>query len=247
MGIDPVTHSPRLDLLDLSSILYCSSLYGNSPSSQMSNLQRLLGMQMQQQPLVNPELLKLASSLISSQQRQDNNNNLDLQNQPCINSPQIQNLQFQDTAVTTTFSTPCVSSFPLTQPQLAELEPTVDPYDPSSFTDLTDWHKNGIALSTLTDEFYNIPDQLSSYINYYSSDNNQNLVYQSSNFQNSDNSNQFLSTSTPSSSPTPLNSNSTYMNGSINNTEDERESYDSGNGLRFEIPSDNIFDANEFM
>ncbi|KAL0353169.1 UNVERIFIED_CONTAM: Transcription factor [Sesamum angustifolium] len=50
MGIDPVTHSPRLDLLDLSTILN-SSLYANS-SSQIS-FSRLLGMQ----SLINPELL----------------------------------------------------------------------------------------------------------------------------------------------------------------------------------------------
>lgn len=59
MGIDPVTHSPRLDLLDLSSIL----------SSQM-NMARFLGahsQQQQQQTLVNPdELIRLATSLMSS-------------------------------------------------------------------------------------------------------------------------------------------------------------------------------------
>ncbi|XP_074274109.1 transcription factor MYB41 [Silene latifolia] len=57
MGIDPVTHGPRLDLLDLPSIL--SSL--NHPflikNPAFLNLQTLL----------NPELLKLATSLKSSQ------------------------------------------------------------------------------------------------------------------------------------------------------------------------------------
>ncbi|KAG6573230.1 Transcription factor MYB102, partial [Cucurbita argyrosperma subsp. sororia] len=60
MGIDPVTHSPRLDLLDLSAILR-STLYS---SSQMK-VSSLLGIQ----PLVNPELLKLAASLMSSERR----------------------------------------------------------------------------------------------------------------------------------------------------------------------------------
>ncbi|KAG8365457.1 hypothetical protein BUALT_Bualt18G0106800 [Buddleja alternifolia] len=65
MGIDPVTHNPRLDLLDFSRILN-SSMYANS-NSQM-NFSRLLGMQ----SLINPELLRLASSLFSSQrQNQD--------------------------------------------------------------------------------------------------------------------------------------------------------------------------------
>ncbi|XP_027336710.1 transcription factor MYB102-like [Abrus precatorius] len=256
MGIDPVTHSPRLDLLDISSIL-SASLYG---SSQM-NIQRLLGMQ---QPLVNPELLKLASSLVpSSQQHKD----LDLcaqnghQQQNQLSYPQIQNqipqfVQFEDSVqevpACTTFSPPCVS-LPLTQPQLVESN-NVDPYSSSSFTDfsyqhhshqLSDWTKNGIDLRTLTDDY--IP-QLSSY-NYYGSD-CQNLMYppssETSTFH-SNNSNPNFSfasvLSTPSSSPTPLNSNSTIINGS--NTEDERESYESSNMLKFEIPD--ILDVNELI
>ncbi|KAJ1434806.1 SANT/Myb domain [Sesbania bispinosa] len=238
MGIDPVTHSPRLDLLDLSSIL-CSSLYGSS--SQM-NIQRLLGLQ----SMVNPELLKLASSLISSQQREDFNlcDQSGQQNHLC--NSQIQNqtprfVQFQDTIQ----EVPACVSLPLTQPQL--LEPTMDhQYDPSSnFTNFSNWDKNG----TFTDDHY-IPQLSSCYNDYYSSD-NQNLMYpplsETSTFH-SNNSNHNLSSftsvlSTPSSSPTPLNSNSTYITGS--NTEDERESYDSSNMLKFEIPD--ILDVNEFM
>jgi len=251
MGIDPVTHSPRLDLLDLSSIL-CSSLYGNS-SSQMNNFQTLLGMQ---QPLVNPELLKLASSLFHTsshhQHQQDYNNN----NQPC--NPQIHNqvplshfVQFQDQVpqvntnvstndCTTTFTTPWVSSLPNDSHLF---EPNVDTYT-SNFTDLSnyqqhfvhdiDWHQNnGFGLSTLKEEDY-VP-QTSSYNNYYGSD-NQNLMY----YQTS---NQVLSTPS-SSSPTPLNSNSTCIIGS--NTEDERESYESCNRLNFEFPA-HILEANDFM
>lgn len=52
MGIDPVTHAPRLDLLDLSSLL-------NSPQLNMSNLLRL-------HRLVNPGELGLALCLLSS-------------------------------------------------------------------------------------------------------------------------------------------------------------------------------------
>lgn len=244
MGIDPVTHSPRLDLLDLSSIL-CSSLYGNSSPQIMNNFQNLLGMQ---QPLVNPELLKLASSLFSTsshqQHQQDYNNN----NQPC--NPQIQNqvplshfVQFQDqvqlvpnadNACTTTFTTPCVSSSLPNQSHL--FEPNVNTC-PSNFTDLSnyyqniDWYEND-GFSTLTDDY--VP-QLSSYNNNYYGSDNQNLMYQTSN--------QLLSTPS-SSSPTPLNSNSTCIIGS--NTEDERESYESCNRLNFEIPA-HILEANDFM
>ncbi|KAF5756284.1 putative transcription factor MYB-HB-like family [Helianthus annuus] len=57
-GIDPVTHSPRLDHLDLSSIL-------NSAQLSLSNLLNF-------QTLLNPEILKLATLLASSSSNQEN-------------------------------------------------------------------------------------------------------------------------------------------------------------------------------
>nr|XP_043624564.1 transcription factor MYB41-like [Erigeron canadensis] len=60
MGIDPVTHNRRLDLLDVASLLN-APLYN---SSQMS----LLGIH----NVVNPELLRFAASLLSSQCNQQN-------------------------------------------------------------------------------------------------------------------------------------------------------------------------------
>ncbi|XP_027348203.1 transcription factor MYB41-like [Abrus precatorius] len=64
MGIDPVTHTPRLDLFDMSSIL--RSVLGN-PS--LLNTQGLLGGQV----LMNPVLLKLvaAASLLSIKNTED--------------------------------------------------------------------------------------------------------------------------------------------------------------------------------
>ncbi|KAI3812251.1 hypothetical protein L1987_16958 [Smallanthus sonchifolius] len=52
MGIDPVTHAPRVDFLEISSIL-------NSAGLNLSNILNL-------QTLVNPQLLKLATILASS-------------------------------------------------------------------------------------------------------------------------------------------------------------------------------------
>lgn len=79
MGIDPVTHSPRLDLLDLSSIMCNSSLYNTTrPSSSQTNMFGL-----QQQSLVNPELLKIATSLLSTQGAQNSSSSL-------IQDPQIE-------------------------------------------------------------------------------------------------------------------------------------------------------------
>ncbi|XP_058758492.1 transcription factor MYB74-like [Vicia villosa] len=253
MGIDPVTHSPRLDLLDLSSIL-CSSLYGSSSSSQINNFQTLLTMQQQQPPLMNPELLKLASSLFNTsshqqqhQQQQDYSNN-----QPC--NPQTQNqfppshfVQFQDQIQQVPSTNSNVSS---SFPNHSHLfEQNVNTYQ-SNFTDHNsynnqdsvpdiDWlETNGFGLSTFKEEIDYTP-QLSSYNQYYGSDYNHNqnlMIHQTSN--------QILST--PSSSPTPMNSNSTGIIGS-SNTEDEKESYDScNNRMKFEIPL-HILDSNEFM
>lgn len=241
MGIDPVTHSPRLDLLDFSSIF----------SSSQMNIQRLLGMQ----PLVNPELLKLASSLFSSHKRQDLNNfcaqNGDQENQLC--NAQFQNQIQLSEAACSTLSTPNCVSLPFTD-QSQFVESIVNPSYLSNFNDfgsqqhdqISDWNSNGIAFSTITDDY--VP-QLSSY-NYYGSDHHGNfvdpLMSETSTFH-SNNSNQNFSfasvLSTPSSSPKALNSNSTYINGS--STEDERESYVSSNMLGFEIQD--ILGVNEIM
>lgn len=86
MGIDPVTHSFRLDLLDFSTILN-SSLYNNS------KLSRLLGMQ----PLINnPDMMRLGSSLLSPQRQNhdfliQNNSNTLHQNQQINDNSQAHN------------------------------------------------------------------------------------------------------------------------------------------------------------
>ncbi|TKY66906.1 Transcription factor MYB32 [Spatholobus suberectus] len=79
MGIDPVTHAPRLDLVDTSSILR-SVLLGN-PS--LLNMQGLLGAQV----LMNPELLNLAAtaSLLSIK----NNENPNLASQNYVQQSQV--------------------------------------------------------------------------------------------------------------------------------------------------------------
>ncbi|XP_022721020.1 transcription factor MYB102-like [Durio zibethinus] len=241
MGIDPVTHSPRLDLLDLSSILR-SSLCNQS----QMNMSRLLGVQ----SLVNPELLRLATSLMSSQ-RQNQNQNFLLQNvqenQLC--SSQVQNqyqpvmqsnhlpTQLQEIPSCTSLNLPCSIQF---SNEAQHMNPNVGQF-PSNITDTNDWQGNAMT-SNLTEDYVPIPPNY----NYYGSDETvMDPSSETSNFQ-SNNSNQSFSftsvLSTPSSSPTPLNSNSTYINSSC--TEDERESYCS-NILKFEIAD--IWDVNEFM
>ncbi|KAM3285251.1 Transcription factor MYB39 [Capsicum baccatum] len=263
MGIDPVTHSPRLDLLDLSSILN-PSFYNNSSSLHQMNLSRLLG---HVQPLVNPEVLRLATSLLSSQRQNTNNsfmipNNLQ-ENQICQNQlPQmVQNSQIQapiqDYPTCTTLSTtPCVPfsshEAQLMQPPTTNMEgfsSKLENFSNSTSCQVNDeWQlSNGMPTSNLTDDYFPLqnygyydplPSDGSTLIQSNDSNNNNNFSFQSTVLSN---------LSTPSSSPTPLDSNSTYFNNSSSTTtEDERDSYCS-NMLNFDnIP--NIWDTtNEFM
>ncbi|XP_042519833.1 transcription factor MYB102-like [Macadamia integrifolia] len=235
MGIDPVTHSPRLDLLDLSSLL-SSPLYNQS---QLNNVSRFLGIQ----PLINPEFLRFATTLLSSQT--DNNN-------PDLDLHLLQNLQENNQLCNSRVQTqfPSFDSNQIQNPILNEnhlLQTNVDQFPSICHDSQTScaWQDNVALPSNLTENL-NIP--MSNYCyNNNSSDQslvdpvseNSNLQYNNCNYQNLI----FPSVlSTPSSpSPTALNSSSTYINSS---TEDERDSYCS-NMLKFELPD--ILDVNEFM
>ncbi|PIN18566.1 Transcription factor, Myb superfamily [Handroanthus impetiginosus] len=230
MGIDPVTHSPRLDLLDLSNILN-TSIYSTNTPSQM-NFSRLLGMQ----PFINPELIRLATSFLSSQgQNQDfllqnSQNNLQ-QSHLITDNPQISQIQ-----------TPVQDYGHLMQYENFERYPQNElPGFGSSSGQVSEWQQSdGSMLSGITDDYGSIPNY-----GYYGLDQpvvDPNPSSETSTFQsNSSNNFSFQSViSTPSSSPTPLNSNSTHNV----NTEDERESYCS-NMLKFEIPD--MLDVNGFM
>ncbi|XP_022777375.1 transcription factor MYB102-like isoform X2 [Durio zibethinus] len=244
MGIDPVTHSPRLDLLDLSSIL-SSSLYNQS----QMNMSRALGVQ----SFVNPELLRLATSLMSSQTKNQNQNpNFLLQNveenqlcnshvqkqyQPFMQSNHLPT-QVQEIPACISLNTPCSIQF---SDEAQLISPNVDHF-PSNLTDLSDWQGNAMP-SNLTEDYVPLPPKYNCY-----GSGHQTVMDPSSETSNfpSNNSNHSFSfasvLSRPSSSPTSLNSNSTYINSSC--IEDERESYCS-NILKFEIPD--ILDVNEFM
>ncbi|KAK4439255.1 Transcription factor [Sesamum alatum] len=262
MGIDPVTHSPRLDLLDLSTILN-SSLYANSPSQ--ISFSRLLGMQ----SFVNPELLRLATSLLSSSQTQ--NQDFLLQNNPLIRdhhnpghlSNQISQSLIQTPVQDLPIPTTCLedtltSNVPLSNHDqahpLMQYHNEVQNLD-AGFGSQTcqgnEWQlSDGSMLSTLTSDDY-VP--VTNY-GFYGSD-HQSVVdpapsSDASTFHQSNSTNNFSfqsvlsNISTPSSSPTPLHSNSTNYNINSSCTEDERESYCS-NMLKFEIPD--ILDVNDFM
>ena len=225
MGIDPVTHTPRLDLLDLSSILSTSLC-----NSSILNMSNLLGTQ----ALVNPELLRLATTILSLKQEsqipfpqnlQENQLcNLLLQNQV----QPIQPNQYQ-APIQQGFSSEETNQ--LMQANVEGFLSKVSTFDNSQ--------ENSIA-SNLNGDFVCQPNYL-----YCGSNPTVPDLPESSNFQSLNDSNQYFCfdsvVSTPKSSPTPLNSPSTFINSS---TEDERDSHCS-NFLKFEIPES--LDIDEFM
>lgn len=187
MGIDPVTHSPQLDLLDLSSIS-TSSLY--NPYHEI-NLSSLLG---GQQPLLNPEFSRPATSLDNSYQ---------VQNQlgPLV----------QEISNCSTLASPCYVTFP---DEAQVMEPNLDQFS-SNFTNfsspscqLSEWQSNEMPANLGGDY---LPQLEYGYFGSDQSIMDPPLYDENSNFQ-LHNGNGFGSgsgsptLSTTSSSPTPLNS-----------------------------------------
>lgn len=236
MGIDPVTHNPRLDLLDLSSIL-SSSLYNQS----QMNISRLLGVN----SLVNPELLRLATSFMSSQREN--------QNHKFIVDHNVEDNQLCSSHVQDQYQQPLMQSNRNHLPtQVQEIPACSIPFSngtelmnmnqfPSNFSHLNDWQSNGMP-SNLTKDYVPLPPNY----DYYATDHHQHHNVMDPSSSETNNSNQSFSfasvLSTPSSSPTQLNSHSTYINNS--GIEEEPDSYCS-NILKFEIRD--ILDVNDFM
>ncbi|XP_041006758.1 transcription factor MYB102-like [Juglans microcarpa x Juglans regia] len=229
MGIDPVTHAPRLDLLDLSSIL--SSSVCNPTILNVSNL--LAG----SQPLVNPEMLKLAAAILSLKQENLIPLARNLQENQIFNSlmqNQVQPLQ------------PNQYQTPVLQEGLFSSEMSNQLVQANNLEGLCskvatfgNCSVNSIP-SDLNEDFVCHPNHGNCSSNPTVPD-----IQENSDFKSLYNSNQNFSfesvLSTPISSPTPMNSSSTFINSS---TEDEKESYCS-NLFKFEIPEGLDFD--EFM
>nr|AID21665.1 At4g21440p-like protein [Arabidopsis lyrata] len=239
MGIDPVTHSPRLDLLDLSSIL-ASSLYNSS--SHHLNMSGGLMMDThrrhhQQHPLVNPEILKLATSLFSQNQNQ---NQVQNQNQNLVvdhdSRTQEKQTVHNQTGVNQ-YQTDQYFENTVTQ----ELQSSMPPFPNEAHVNDMDHHFNGFGGQTLAStSTTSLQDCNNLSFNDYSSSNfvlDPSYSDQSFNFANS-------VLNTPSSSPSPTTLNSSYINSSSCSTEDEMESYCS-NLLKFDIPD--FLDVNGFI
>ncbi|XP_073153971.1 transcription factor MYB102-like [Henckelia pumila] len=230
MGIDPITHSPRLQLLDISAILNPSICNNSSLMTQM-NFSRLSGTL---QPRFNHDLLRFAASVFSNSHRQSQDFPI-LQNQMMINDnqipPPLMHTSVQDFAELPDL---CVDTSLGTSFSVQEFQQNPAGYGMSPA--LTGEY----VAPVIDDEYYVSGDP--PFV-----DPNPSSNFQSYNCSNSTSTPGFqysiLSTD-PSSSPTPLNSNSTYNVNSCSSTEDETESY-YNSMLKFEIPHD--FDVNDFM
>ncbi|RDY10180.1 Transcription factor MYB102, partial [Mucuna pruriens] len=190
MGIDPVTHAPRLDLLDMSSML--RSVIGN-PS--FLNLQGLLGAQ----ALMNPEFLKLAATATLLSLKNETPSNL--VSQQIINAG---NIQVQSQVAPNQFQTPTQSNN--VNALSSSPESSIPSYLGENYLNNAQQNYQGDLLQD--------PELV-----HYLNNANQNIGYESV-------------LSTPLSTPTPLNSSSTYVN-SI--TEEERDTYCS-DVFKLEIP-----------
>ncbi|KAH6776055.1 hypothetical protein C2S52_013616 [Perilla frutescens var. hirtella] len=195
-GIDPVTHAPRLDLLDLSSIL-------GSPQLNLSNLIRL-------QTLLNPDGLRLAMSLLSSNAENPNlllhklqeNQFLDPQNHQNFQPNQFENVVGQQNPPNLT--APSLDNQPQLsiQNNVAQLRTTSPSSSGQEFQHYMPTNQD--FPTNQPNFFYGVSDQMKADL--------------------SENSSFDSVLSTPSAS--------TFINGS---TEDEKESFCS-DLLRFEIP-----------
>ncbi|XP_008795437.2 transcription factor MYB102 [Phoenix dactylifera] len=232
MGIDPVTHSPRLDILDLSSLLN-PSLYDPN----QLDLSRLLGLE----PLVNSELIRLATNLLSSQCQ---NSNLLAQN---FQGPQLPNPQVQDpypsfpahqlqTPIQQEFP-PCTTSAAQFLDETQLMQANEEHFQPEAQRNLwqeivtqANFSENCVPTTSV---MYDDPDPSIPQ-----------LISENSNFPamiSNPNCNLTSVLSTPASSPTQLNSSTTYVNSSA---EDEKDSYCSN---MFEFPIPELLDVSEYM
>ncbi|KAL3509532.1 hypothetical protein ACH5RR_028933 [Cinchona calisaya] len=234
MGIDPVTHSPRLDLLDLSTLLNSAQL----------NLSSLLGLQTL---MNNPEVLRLAATLLSSSNQEDpeillqklqENQliNAQLHNQTSSILPPSENHQFQNPVQQ--IPLPVQNQTPLMQGNMSDFSMVSE-----NLINGQTFQENLIPSSASL-----VSPPIYGYTNADKiiADVSENSTFQSLNNCSNQNSQGFGFDQSVLSTPlsgSPLNSSSTFINSS-STTEDERESYCS-NLMKFEIPESLDFD--DFM
>ncbi|XP_060188490.1 transcription factor MYB41-like [Lycium barbarum] len=212
-GIDPVTHSPRFDLLDLSSLL----------NSTQFNLSSLLGLQ----ALANPEVFRLATTLLASHNESNPELLLQkLQENQLLNS-QFQNLEGSDLLLQKLQQNQILLNTPLqNQPQFYQLQNQIQEI-PNFTTQNVPCSSASQPMQGHVEESYLMNGQMLPPQNYgyCNSDTSDNSTFQS---LNNNSSNQNFSYDSVLSTP----------------TEDEKETFCS-NLMKFEIPESLNFD--DFM
>lgn len=262
MGIDPVTHSPRLDLLELSSLL-SSTLYNPQSSQNQLHLQNLLG---NMGPLMNQNLLNLVTTLLSYQPKSTSANSTSTgfvsQNvqeiSPLNHVPQSQFQSFQ------TSSTSNTSTVPYSMSETQFIQAKMDPFSqslthgtscPNNFE--SNMWQNSVGDEALfspcpegfvanmasTNGYPDCVTQSSSILNSTS----ENQAFVSCNVQNSMTNMSFTSLlSTPSCSPNTLNSSlKTYVNSNSSPEDNQRDSFCS-NMFMYDIANYGL-NGNEFL
>ncbi|XP_022952800.1 transcription factor MYB41 [Cucurbita moschata] len=209
MGIDPVTHTPRIDLLDLPSIL--TAAICSHPLLSLSTL-----LNNNQAAGLNSESLRLISTLLAIKQEDPNDNRFLLQAQAQAQLQAQMDTLSQLLQPNDNVNDANASSMPIS---------TFDefPYSQENLNFLPSNLSGGDVLVNQPNYVYgeNGSNPTASDLPEIWNNDVQNLGFD-------------CVISTPKSSPTPLNSSSTCVNNSSSN-EDERDSYCS-NFLQFEIP-----------
>ncbi|XVF19001.1 hypothetical protein REPUB_Repub11eG0073200 [Reevesia pubescens] len=234
MGIDPVTHSPRLDLLELSSLL-SSSLHNSSQFYPTG----LLGIG----SILNPNFLNLATTFLSSQNKnletspeniqQNQTGNFQCQNQyQSYQGNQVQNpIQACTSSVMTQLLHANLNHFSTNPSSLSRQNSTL----PNLWQEYDRENINGSnSKGFFPRQNYGYHDCNQSIVNSLA---DQNQACFSENIPNFSTFGSLLST--PSPSTTPLNSSSTtYVNNNRSSTDQdiERDSYCS-NMLLFDVPN----------
>lgn len=234
MGIDPVTHKPRLDILQLYSLLNSTIHHQNSSQLNIPSLPNIGS------AMLSPNLLNMANSLLSNPPNFQRDRTKDVSSKDFEENlgttqigDQIRCLQPNQQFESHVESYPDVSGQYLNQGQFMQthLEQLCNNTTTSSLgCQTSSWQTNEQPLRVGEDLMENC----------VYNDDIQNIM--NAQFENLPKLSYSSLLSTPSCSTTPLNSSSTnYVNVS---TEDERDSYCS-NILMFDMP--NCLDVNGYI
>ncbi|KAG6603729.1 Transcription factor MYB-like protein, partial [Cucurbita argyrosperma subsp. argyrosperma] len=228
MGIDPVTHNPRLDVLDLSSIF--GSSFCNNPNSQINSFSRLIGIHNR---LANSFMSFNNISHFSMQNVENHEQSNMIISQSQLLPPQQPHYQIDQSPALPPLHEASAGCSPSTTTSCggeAYLFPS---------SNFSDFYSQNCHQQTQELNGFNYSECALPSYDFYKQEQEQEQVHQQVIEPSPE-------TSTLNSSPTPLNSNSTYFSTANGNgtDQDEKESYCS-DFFKFEIPD--LLDVNPFV